>query len=110
MSISTCIPPNAPWLSVCNPPKPHYPLKHTERQIPTKPENKECNLDLPTFGIVLSLRVKINNLEASSNIPMVSKLLLEECQFIHRTKLPEVEQALYALQQRRTFHKADPGE
>ena len=46
-------------------------------------------------------RIRLKSLNANTNISALAKEIIEKCKLIHPTKLPEVEQLLYYLQNRK---------
>ena len=46
-------------------------------------------------------RIRLQSLNATTNIAKLASEVIEKCKLIHPTKLPEVEQLLYYLQNRK---------
>lgn len=46
-------------------------------------------------------RIRVQSLNATTNIAKLASEVIEKCKLIHPTKLPEVEQLLYYLQNRK---------
>ena len=46
-------------------------------------------------------RIRLQSLNATTNIAKLASEVIEKCKLIHPTKLPEVEQLLYYLQKRK---------
>ena len=46
-------------------------------------------------------RIRLQSLNATTNIAKLASEIIEKCKLIHPTKLPEVEQLLYYLQNRK---------
>lgn len=57
---------------------------------------------LYTFTILSFFnRIRLQSLNATTNIAKLASEVIEKCKLIHPTKLPEVEQLLYYLQNRK---------
>ena len=47
------------------------------------------------------VRIRVKSLNANTDISTLAKEIIEKCKLIHPSKLPEVEQLLYYLQNRK---------
>ena len=51
--------------------------------------------------MIVLFRIRLKSLNATTNISKLAQEVVEKCNLIHRSRLPEVEQLLYYLQQRK---------
>lgn len=57
--------------------------------------------DLCYLPMLVFFRIRLKSLNATTNITKLAQEVVEKCNLIHRSRLPEVEQLLYYLQQRK---------
>ena len=50
---------------------------------------------------IFIFRIRLKSLDGSTNIQILAKEIVDKCKLIHPSRLPEVEQLLYYLQQRK---------
>lgn len=55
--------------------------------------------------LLLVYRIRLQSLNATTNIAKLAAEIIEKCKLIHPSKVPEVEQLLYYLQNRKDTGK-----